>query len=300
MDLNYLRAFVAVAEEESFSLAGERLHLTQPAISKRIATLESELGVRLFDRIGRNVHLTEAGRQLLPKARGMLAEMADLRRTLSNLREEVAGTLSMATSHHIGLHRLPPVLGYYRRHYPEVQLDIRFMDSESACNAVAQGQLELGIVTLPTQPPAQLELVPLWDDPLYFVVCSNHPLAMAERISLEDLTEQPAVLPGIGTYTREILEQALRPRGVAIRTELSTNYLETLKMLVSVGLGWSLLPGTLLQDGELRVLPITELALSRRLGAVHHRGRTLSNAARVMLDACETFAGKGPSIEMHD
>lgn len=295
MDLNNLRAFVAVAEEDSFSLAGEKLHLTQPAISKRIATLESELGVRLFDRIGRRIHLTEAGRHLLPKARGMLAEMADLRRSLSSLRDEVAGTLSMATSHHIGLHRLPPVLGYFRRHYPEVQLDICFMDSESACNAVAQGQLELGIVTLPTQPPAHLALIPLWHDPLYFVVGPDHPLAYAHQVSLKELAMHPAVLPDIGTYTREILEQALRPKGIAIRTELSTNYLESLKMLVSVGLGWSLLPGTLLAEGELRILPIKELSLSRRLGAVHHRGRTLSNAARAMLAACETHAGQNPT-----
>jgi DNA-binding transcriptional LysR family regulator len=213
MDINSLKAFIKVAEEGSFSLAGESLHLTQPAISKRIAVLESELGTRLFDRIGRQVSLTEGGRALLPRALHMLDEVADIRRSLASLKGEVAGTLSMGTSHHIGLRRLPPILRQYSTQYPEVQLDIHFMDSESACSAVEQGRLELGIVTLPTRPAPNLELIPLWQDPLYFVVSPDHPLSNLPQPSLEALAQHQAVLPGMGTYTREILEQALAPKG---------------------------------------------------------------------------------------
>jgi len=286
MDINSLKAFIKVAEEGSFSLAGESLHLTQPAISKRIAVLESELGTRLFDRIGRQVSLTEGGRALLPRARRMLDEVGDIRRSLASLKGEVAGTLSMGTSHHIGLRRLPPILRQYSKQYPEVQLDIHFMDSESACSAVEQGRLELGVVTLPTHPAPNLKLIPLWEDPLYFVVNRDHPLSDLPQPSLKALAQHQAVLPGMGTYTREILEQALAPKGIQIQTSMSTNYLETLKMLVSIGLGWSLLPGTLIQGEELSVLDIGELQLSRTLGVVQHRRRTLSNAARAMLENC--------------
>ena len=287
MDICHLQAFVEVAEQGSFSLAAEVLHLTQPAVSKRVAALESELDTRLFDRIGRRISLTEGGRQLLPRARRMLDEAADIRRSLASQTNRVAGTLVMGTSHHIGLHRLPPILRTFSRRYPEVRLDIRFMGSESACAAVEQGRLELGVVTLPTRPSPRLELTALWDDPLYFVAGREHPLARSPRPGLETLARYPAVLPGVGTYTRGILEQALEPFGIQVQTGMSTNYLETLKMLVSIGLGWSLLPGTLAKGPELQILEIRELSLSRTLGIVRHRQRTLSNAARAMLQACQ-------------
>lgn len=108
MDLASLNAFIAIAETGSFSEAGERLHLTQPAVSKRIASLEQQLSVRLFDRLGREVSLTEAGRALLPRAYQILNVLDDTRRALSNLSGDISGRLTLATSHHIGLHRLPP------------------------------------------------------------------------------------------------------------------------------------------------------------------------------------------------
>ncbi len=110
MDLNSLNTFIAIAETGSFSEAGERLHLTQPAVSKRIAALEQQLNARLFDRVGREVNLTEAGRALLPRAYQLLNVLDDTRRALNNLTGEVSGRLVLATSHHIGLHRLPPLL----------------------------------------------------------------------------------------------------------------------------------------------------------------------------------------------
>ena len=105
MDLANLQTFIAIAEQRSFSLAGERLHVTQPAISKRIASLEEQLGIRLFDRIGRETRLTEAGRALLPRAYRIVNELDDARRALNNLSGTVSGRLSVATSHHIGLRR---------------------------------------------------------------------------------------------------------------------------------------------------------------------------------------------------
>ncbi|MCW8890471.1 MAG: LysR family transcriptional regulator [Sedimenticola sp.] len=292
MDINELKAFLAVAETESFSLAGEQLHLTQPAVSKRVASLESELNTRLFDRISRNISLTEAGRQLLPRAQQMLYELEDIRRSISNLTGEVSGTLTMGTSHHIGLRRLPPALKHYSRRYPQVQLDIRFMDSETACSAVQHGGLELAIVTLPTEPLANLTTQPIWEDPLLFVASCEHPLAGQQQVTLKDLVDYPAVLVAQGTYTRRILEQALEPLGLQLQIGMATNYFETLKMMVSIGLGWSLLPESMTEDPELKVLAVSELKLSRTLGAVTHTNRSLSNAARAMVEACHSEKGK--------
>ena len=280
MDLEQLQAFVAVAEHRSFSLAGEKLHLTQPAVSKRVAALEEILGQRLFDRIGRQVSLTEAGRVLLPQARRLLAGLDEARRSLDNLSGRVAGPLWLATSHHVGLHRLPPLLKRFTREYPGVDLDIRFMESEEACRAVAHGDVDLAVVTLPATPDPQLDTVTAWNDPLLPVAAGDHPLASADDPRLADYD---AILPPTGTFTRTIIDDALQQRGIVPRRTLETTYLETIRMLVSIGLGWSLLPKTLLDD-SLRTLPVPDLAPVRRLGSVVHRERTLSNAARAMLD----------------
>ena len=158
MDTQLLSAFVEVADCGSFTVAADALHLSQPAVSKRIHALEEQIGAPLFDRVGRQVGLTDAGRALLPYARKALQDIEDGRRALSQLSGEVRGRLSIGTSHHIGLHRLPAVLRAYTQRYPEVDLDLHFMDSEVACEAVLAGKLELGIVTLPLVSIPNLEL----------------------------------------------------------------------------------------------------------------------------------------------
>ena len=282
MDTQTLAAFLQIADAGSFSAAAEALHLSQPAVSKRMAALEQRVGRRLFDRIGRQVLLTESGRVLLPYARRALQDIEDGRRALSHLSGEVRGRLTLGTSHHIGLHRLPPVLKAFTHDYPEVDLDLHFMDSEVACQAVLAGRLELGIVTLPSEPLPGLEARPIWPDPLAVVVARDHPLARKKRVRLSELASLPAVLPDAATYTHRIVKAELARHGVEPRVRLATNYLETLKMLVGIGLGWSVLPRSML-DASLRALVTPGFAPARTLGAVWHRQRTLSAPAGRLL-----------------
>ena len=283
MEINNLQTFVAVAETGSFSQASEQLFLTQPAISKRIAALEEELGTSLFDRIGRKISLTEAGQALLPRARSILLEVEDSRRAISNLSGHIGGKLSIGTSHHIGLHRLPPVLRQFSKTCPEVKLDIHFMDSEEACRAVEHGDLELGIVTLPLTPSALLLTREIWPDPLSIVVGKSHPLTKQKQVTLETLSKHTAILPATGTYTREVLERAIKHTNSKLKVGLATNYLETIKMMVSVGLGWSVLPDSML-NREIKSLSVKNIHLHRTLGVVWHAGRTLTNAANAMMN----------------
>ncbi|OGI46812.1 MAG: LysR family transcriptional regulator [Candidatus Muproteobacteria bacterium RBG_16_65_34] len=282
MNIAALRAFLAVAETGSFSRAAERVFLSQPAISKRIAALEAELGTRLFDRIGRRAQLTPAGAALLDRARAILRELDDVKRSIANLSGTIVGELRLATSHHIGLHRLPPALKRFHQTYPEVRLDLRFMDSEKACAAVAQGEIELAIVTLPPAPLPALRVTRIWDDPLEIVVSPAHPLANRAELQAKALLDYPAILPGPGTYTREIILKALGPLRERIQIGMATNYLEVLKMLAAIGLGWSALPRSMI-DESLKVVQIKKMVIRRSLGLVTHAGRTLSNAAQAMI-----------------
>ena len=288
MDMHGLQAFVEVARQGSFSGAAESLFVTQPAISKRVKALEDELGTLLFDRIGRKTTLTEAGRALLPRASQLLDEAEDMRRFASSLSDAVTGSLVMGTSHHIGLHRLPPVLKAFRAAYPSVSLDIRFMDSEQACHAVESGDLELAIVTLPSAVPDNLHVETIWTDRLHVVAEPGHPLNTGRKIPLEELVTCPCVLPGTSTYTHTILKNAIADHRMALDVSMTTNYLETLKMLVKTGFGWSVIPHTMV-DGEIAVIE-TDLHLQRELGIVIHRQRTLSNAASAILETLQEYA----------
>lgn len=282
MDLANLQTFIAIAEQQSFSLAGERLHVTQPAVSKRLASLEEHLGVRLFDRIGRTTRLTEAGQALLPRAYRIVNELEDARRSLSNLSGAVTGRLSLATSHHIGLRRLPPLLRAFTKRYPEVMLDIRFLDSEVAYADILHGRCELAIITLSPHCEAPLKAVKVWHDELVFVVAPDHPLAQHKNISLTDLCNYPAVFPGSHTFTRKIALQLFDKADLSPQISMSTNYMETIKMMVSIGLAWSVLPHSMLDASVVR-LPVQQATLSRDLGYILHTERTLSNAAQAFM-----------------
>ena len=283
MDTAALSAFLEVARTASFSQAAEHLHLTQPAVSKRISGLESSLGVSLFDRVGRQISLTEAGRTLLPRAQHLLLDMEDMRRAVGNLSGPVTGTLKIGTSHHIGLHRLPPTLRAFSTEYRHVRLDLRFIDSEEAYEAVLSGELELGIVTLPPAKDDRLIAREIWEDPLAFVAGNDHPLTKMQKITLAELTRHQAILPSSSTFTRQIASRLFQESGLEMQVSMTTNYLETIKMMASIGLGWSVLPASM-ADHELEILNIDGITLKRSLGVVYHPRRILSRAAQAMLE----------------
>lgn len=297
MDIASLRAFIAVSRDGSFSKASERLFITQPAVSKRVASLEAELGVELFNRIARSVSLTEAGEQLLGKAREIVAQADELQRYATNLDDEISGSLSVSIAHHIGLYRMQPILRTFKERYPKVSLDIRFEDSEQAFHSVEQGDIEFGVITLPQTLPTNIKREAIWVDQLHIVVANDHPLATANSVGLDDLANHPCVLTSKETETHMILQRLFQARGLAMQVQMQTNSLETLKMLAGAGIGWTLLPSTMLQkpdagkvqtEFELKTIELGRNLqrnhLKRNLGLVMHSKRSLSNAATALRD----------------
>jgi DNA-binding transcriptional LysR family regulator len=279
VDTLQLKAFILVAETTSFSQAAEQLHITQPAVSKRVALLEQQLDTSLFDRIGRSVSLTEAGRALLPHAKRVEQEMQAAEQSVRDLAGEVSGRLRLATSHHIGLHRLPPILSRFNKLYGAVQIDIEFMDSEQAYELIAQGKVELAVVTLAPNADPTIITQQLWHDPLEFLVSADHTLSTDIPLNLQQLSKMPAILPGLNTYTGQIVKRLFDQHGLELRVSLATNYLETIRMMTSVGLGWTVLPRTM-KDSTLMAVDVEDIAIARDLGLVYHRDRSLSRAAQ--------------------
>ena len=286
MDTQQLLAFIAVAESGSFSQAADKLHLTQPAISKRIALLEQQLAAPLFDRISKRVALTEAGKVLLPRAKKLAWDLDDARVSIRNLTGKIGGRLPIAASHHVGLHRLPPVLKDYSRLYPEVAIDIAFLDSEQAYRQVSHGEIELAVVTLALAAVPNIEAHALWTDKLMIMTSPDHPLTGRPRPELADLLNYPVILPGTNTFTRQLIEGLFQDKGLVLKVGMATNYLETIKMMVSIGMAWSILPEIMLDD-SLRALPVEGIHPSRKLGYIHHRDHALSNACRAFIGELE-------------
>ena len=281
MDNQNLKAFITVAEVGSFSEAADRLYLTQSAISKRIALLEQQIGKRLFDRIARQVSLTEAGNELLPRARRILQEYENALQAINDLSGEASGTLRLAISHHLGLHRLPPILKQFAQQYPNVTLDIEFMDSEKAYEQVLHGDSEVAVITLALDSHHNINSKKIWNDPLRFICAQDHPLAALKKPALRDLAEYPIILPGLNTYTGRIIQNLFQKEGIPLKAPMSTNYLETISTMVEIGLGWSVLPETLVRG--LHVMPFEAVRIERELGYIHHTKRSLSNAAVAFL-----------------
>ncbi|MFT4022060.1 MAG: LysR family transcriptional regulator [Acinetobacter sp.] len=282
MNLSAFEAFVKVMETGSISVAADQLFITQPAVTKRIHSLEDYFGVTLFESAGRGIQPTHTAYCLLPKVKNWLNNLGEMHHTLSHQHDKVQGHLKIGTSHHIGLHQLPHHLKLYVQQYPDVNLDVRFVDSEQAHEQVLTGDLELAFLTLPPQGDDRLTYQPLWNDPLVFVVAPFHPLAQQKNLQLSALMDYASLLPAAKTYTSQITLAEFEKQGLKPKVSMSNNPLESIRMLVSIGLGWSVLPKTLLNQ-DLCALDL-DLDLNRQLGMVWHPARTQSRAMQALID----------------
>lgn len=282
MNISAFEAFIRVMETKSISSAADQLFITQPAVTKRIQSLEAYFGVTLFEAAGRGITPTHAAHTLLPKIKLWLNELRDMQHTASHEHLHVQGHLCFGTSHHIGLHYLSPYLKNYAQCYPQVNLDVRFVDSEQAHEQVLAGDLEMAFLTLPPQCDDRLKYLTLWEDPLIFVVAPFHPLASVKNLTLKDLLTYPSLLPAAKTYTSQITLSAFEQQGLKPKINMRNNPLASIRMLASIGLGWSVLPKTMLNE-DLHRLDI-DLELKRELGLVWHPNRTPSKAMTALIE----------------
>lgn len=282
MNISNFEAFIHVMETGSVSQASEKLCLTQPAVTKRISNLEQFFGVELFEAVGRGIRPTQAAYIMLPRIKTWLAELYDIQNQVSHTQHTMQGRLKIGTSHHIGLHHLPDYLRQFAQAYPQVELDVQFVDSEQAHELVLNADIELAFLTLPPQADPRLHYQQLWTDQLHFVAAPFHHLALYDDLSLNDLTAYPGILPDAHTYTSQITLAAFHAEQLKPYASMSNNPLESIRLLVAVGLGWSVLPHTLINN-DLKILNVG-VPLQRELGMVWHPERSRSKAMQTLLE----------------
>ncbi|OOS26701.1 LysR family transcriptional regulator [Moraxella porci DSM 25326] len=283
MNTTNLATFVAVMQTGSISGAAEKLYITQPAVSKRIKNLEDEFGAVLFDTVGRSIIPTASAHELLPFVRRWLDDYEACKASLQHAKEVASGRLVIGTSHHIGLHHLAPVLRRFIQTYPAVQLEVRFVDSEEAHKAVLEGEISLAFLTLPPTFDRRLNYHTLWSDPLYFVTGTLSSLAQKSKVSLLQLAHYPAILPAANTFTSQITLAEFAKHNLRPYATMSTNPLESIRMLVSVGLGWSVLPETLINQDLIKIDMAENIELQRHLGLVTNPNLTRSASMQALL-----------------
>jgi DNA-binding transcriptional LysR family regulator len=227
MTLEQLRIFIAVAEKQHVTRAAGELHLTQSATSAAIAALEARYGIKLFDRVGRGIVLTETGRDFLSEAREVIARAKAAAQVLDDLAGLKRGSLSLAASQTIANYWLPPRAGAFRKAYPGIDLHVTMANTENVAQAVNRGDADLGFVEGEVDDPA-LAIRKMQGDQLALVVGPDHPWTAKARIAPKLFTETGWILREPGSGTRSMFEAALRKFGLKlsdldVRLELPSN-----------------------------------------------------------------------------
>ena len=286
MNFYQLAYFKKVSETKSMSRAAEELLITQPAVSKQIRALEDELGERLFDRIGKKVHLTRTGEVLYSHADRILRSVEEAKIAVRDMSAECSGEFIIGTSDHISIHRLPGVLKSFINAFPKVDLKLRCHRSETILDLVNRNLVDLGVITLP-KPAPHLVSKTIWKDPMSLVFVKDHPLGSLPVIRLRDILRYGMILPETGTQTRRTIDAAFSKKGMTVNIAMEVAYLETIKSLVRAGLGISVLPDRAVESeirsGMLAKSKIADASFSRDLGIVYLKGKFLSRPVREFL-----------------
>lgn len=296
MDLRQLESFREVVRAGSFTAAAKRLHMTQPAVSLHIKSLEQELGARLMDRDGKGVRLTAEGQLLLTAADLAFAALEDGARRIREHAEPERGRVVLACGDTVALHLLPPVLGAFRKAWPLADVAILNHGSHEILERVLGREADVGVITRPPRLDAALWVRNLRRDPLRLVLPADHPLAGAPTTRREDLADVPAVLLARPAETRAVIDRALREVGVEARCVMESGNLEVVKRYVRAGLGWSIVPDLALTPADRRRLVVRDVVglPARRLCVVRRKDRRLGPLVASLLELMATHLLETP------
>lgn len=246
MEIRQLRYFVAVAEELNFTRAAHRLKMAQPPLSIQIKQLESELGVELFDRSRRAIRLTEPGTALLPEARRLLDQMAEIAAMVRRIGSGSVGRLSVGFIPSASHTALPPLLRAFSGWAPEVELNLIEMTPDAIMRALIDGRIDVGLVYMPIDDP-ELQVSVVHSEPLVAVVPSDHHLAGRRRISVRDLAHERFILPsryGTAGLYAEVVDLCRRAGFDPMPVQKDVWLMQSIVGLVAAGIGVALEPAS--------------------------------------------------------
>ncbi len=286
MEVRHLEYFVAVVDAGGFSAAATRCGVAQPSLSQQIAKLEQELGVRLFDRLGRQVALTTAGEALLPRARSVLEAMQLARTCVGDDAEAGRGRLTVGAIPTIAPMVLPRWIKRFLKEHPEAELHVREDLTEHLIADLRNAELDMAFMSLPIEDD-RIEFEQLFVEPMLACVSRDHPLAEAKSVRVTDLEREPAIVLDEMHCFGEQVDAFCRERRISRRIVCKGVQLDFLKALVDLGLGVSIVPEMCMHADQTKkraYLPLAGRALSRAVVVAWRSGRTRSALAEAFLN----------------
>ncbi len=297
MDLRQLEIIRAIAESGSFTAAGEKLHVSQSAISRQILLLEEELGEPVFHRIGRRIRITPAGESLLQLSNRVFQDLQETVSAISDKQESLRGTMRLVGGMSFCLYVFPALLAEVRRAHPNLDLKITVGSAERSIAMLRSGAGDLGLITLPVE-ANDLVSVPVLREELLLITYPAHPLARKRQITPADLTRQPFILFETGSITRRIVEQFFMRERIDPEIVMETENVEIIKAMVRHGLGISIIPWQAAADDvrteQLFCTRIAGHALHRETGWLYPK---MSRLPRTVTEVVRVFDQVRPTLQ---
>ena len=297
MDLRQLEIIRAIADSGSFTAAGEKLHVSQSAISRQILLLEEELGEAVFHRIGRRIRITPAGEALLQLSHRVFQDLEDTVTTISEKQESLRGTLRLVGGMTVCLYVFPALLAEVRRIHPQLDLKITVGSAERSIAMLRAGGGDLGLLTLPVE-ASDLVSVPVLKEELLLVTYPTHPLAKKRQVQSAELDKQPFILFETGSITRRLVEEFFTRERIEAEIVMETENVEIIKAMVRNGLGISIIPWQAAADDvrtkQLSYSRIAGHSLQRETGWLYPK---MSRLPRPVSEVIRVFDTIKPQFE---
>jgi DNA-binding transcriptional LysR family regulator len=297
MDLRQLEIIRAIADSGSFTAAGEKLHVSQSAISRQILLLEDELGEPVFHRIGRRIRITPAGESLLQLSHRVFQDLQDTVSLISDKRESLRGTIRLVGGMTVCLYVFPVLLSEVRKVHPHLDMKVTVGSAERSIAMLRSGAGDLGLLTLPVE-ASDLVAVPVLREELLLVTYPTHPLAKKKTISPPDLDKQPFVLFETGSITRRLVEEFFARERIAPEIIMETENVEIIKAMVRSGLGISIIPWQAavadVRTKQLFCSRVAGTSLERQTGWLYPK---MSRLPRPVAEVMSVFETVRPKLE---
>lgn len=283
MELHQLRYVCAIAETGSFSRAAEQCRVAQPSLSQQVLKLEDDLGAKLFDRLGRSIRLTEAGRAFLPHARSVLHQVDAARAGVEDKRTDMRGSVAVGVIPTIAPYLMPRYVAAFAKRYPEARLRVIEETTPMLVESLRNLSVDIAILALPLR-HKEFEFFPLRNEPLFAVLPKDHPRAGAKTLALKDLRGETFVMLRDGHCFRDLSFAACARARVTPRIAFESDQFSSLLGMVAAGVGVTLAPEMAIgTSAACRYIRLSDARATRTIAAAVLRGRSFNRVQQAFL-----------------
>lgn len=296
MELKQLEYFIALCEELHFTRAAEKVGIAQPSLSQQIRLLEHEVGTPLFDRIGKQTYMTEAGKLLLKHSYNIFHEISQAHEAISEIQGLERGTLKIGALFTVVNYLLPPTVIEFHNNYPNIELSILGLRTDDIYKKLLQNELDLGVVFLPMNRD-DLEMAPLFKEKLALAAPLNYSLTKEDNITIDILQDVPAILLPETYFIRQLINKKCQSLGFNPKPVMEMTTMESIINMVTSGIGVTVLPQAYLEyinDGNIQIIPLKKPNSIAEIGVVYRKNKHLCSASQVFMNQLiSTVKGNG-------